>query len=168
MLLQRLFRPLLPILASTSKQESSSGEDDESSLSLVQWRWARARGFYSSETRQWNEAKGGLKGYLKDVQRRRIKKRLLATEKLKKPSTDPKFALDGRPRPPHCASKTSTQPRHVLKPVQTQKCPAALCERVVMGMNLEGLEPLDLFSSTLCWPVSDWEGRGGCGSFERE
>jgi hypothetical protein len=47
----------------------------EADLSLVDWRWARARGFYDPSTKRWDESKGGLEAYLVDVWRRKGAKR---------------------------------------------------------------------------------------------
>jgi hypothetical protein len=43
-------------------------------LALVDWRWACNRGYFNARLRLWNEAKGGLEGYLADRNARKLKR----------------------------------------------------------------------------------------------
>ena len=42
-----------------------NGDASLRKMRRVDWRWAVAKGFLDKETNQWNEALGGLEGYLR-------------------------------------------------------------------------------------------------------
>jgi hypothetical protein len=99
-------------------------------LSLVDWRWARERGFYDAAACKWVESKGGVGGYINDLMARRLRKA--------------KRAKGSRNR----------------RLFEVEKCPlvgvgggvhfgaradAAEREGVRFEMNLDGLDPIDLF-----------------------
>lgn len=76
-----VFKPLLhpPPLGESSHTlllRPPSPPHDVEDFALVDWRWARAWGYYDSTTRRWDEAKGGLRGYV-DERRRRAMERLV-------------------------------------------------------------------------------------------
>lgn len=48
------------------KRKLSGGDDKRVKMSLVDWRWAASKGFWDSANRCWNEAMGGMEGYLKE------------------------------------------------------------------------------------------------------
>jgi hypothetical protein len=106
-------------------------------MSLVDWRWARAKGYYDGSRKEWNEAKGGMGGYLKDAMARR--------EKKKKNSL--KF-FSQRP-----ASADFRVARSVAQPRQWETTGSSARGGGdggeggggVLLMNLGGLEPIDLF-----------------------
>ncbi len=76
-----LFKPLLPPPMNSTIYdliERSTSPPDSDSLALVDWRWARAWGFFDAKTREWVEAMGGLGGYLDEKRRRADVKRAKA------------------------------------------------------------------------------------------
>jgi hypothetical protein len=97
-------------------------------LSLVDWRWARAKGYYNAETREWNEDRGGVQGYLRDVEERRSSKR-------RKQSSLERPADTKLPTPP---------------PLAVQRPPPSTTPFWVLNeMNTNGLYPIDLFRAEM-------------------
>jgi hypothetical protein len=41
------------------------GDESLRKMRRVDWRWAAAKGFLDKDTNQWNEAMGGLEGYIR-------------------------------------------------------------------------------------------------------
>jgi hypothetical protein len=113
-------------------------------LSLVDWRWARIKGFYDAESKQWNEAKGGVSAYLKEIQRRR---------KVKRRRGNRGWGRDAGARRSKkfegamavAMMRTLRGPDVDVEGARTQKIVEAPCA-VFAEMNFDGLEPIDLFS----------------------
>jgi hypothetical protein len=47
---------------------------ENSGMSLADWRWAAQMGYWDPEIRQWNERKGGMRAYIDQRDKRRIKR----------------------------------------------------------------------------------------------
>ena len=56
------------------------GDESLRKMRRVDWRWAAAKGFLDKDTNQWNEALGGLEGYIRQRTERVLARYVSATE----------------------------------------------------------------------------------------
>ncbi len=77
------FNRKTPSVGARKKRPVTAVDGVESAelLTLVDWRWARAKGFYDPFSKTWNEEKGGLEAYLEAVKRRRSSRERAAESK---------------------------------------------------------------------------------------
>jgi hypothetical protein len=108
---------------------------EETNLSLVDWRWAASRGFWSTETQSWNPALGGLDGYLKDKAVRRYGTLL----RRRKPLPDPSF-IDAEEFPIQdsalAASVTRLHPPLQVAAPRANYAPAPMFHTTVTNLQL--------------------------------
>ncbi len=95
----------------------------------MDWRWARARGFYDGEKRRWDESRGGVAGYIHDARKRRLK-RGARRESVRASPSFKQWKVGA-------SSKEEMKRRAPPRKIGWVDFP--------MRPNLEGLEPVDLF-----------------------
>ena len=71
-------------LSKSPQNDIQPDVDDESlrKMRRVDWRWAAAKGFLDKKTNQWNEALGGLEGYIQQRTARVLARYVSATNEI--------------------------------------------------------------------------------------
>lgn len=126
-------------------------------LSLVEWRWARNKGYYNAVERKWNDEKGGLKAYLEEIRKRQNEKKKKRGREWRK---DLSSKRTKKFEDAMAAAMIRTLRRNGDKgPVEvfTSDESSGFVQPADVRMNVQGLEEMDLF----CNGCGRWDAEDG-------